>query len=117
MIALNHEFGKTITVTDKMRRFLSWRGMPLKADTKVIFIPPRQFMFPAFDTNRKNIQEIAMDELRSTFVEGKIQGRGGVRGFFKSLRAGKGIPGKTRVTGKKPRGGGRLGRIAKSLGK
>jgi len=41
---LIHENGALIQVTDKMRAFLHYIGLHLKADTKIIRIPPR----PAF---------------------------------------------------------------------
>jgi len=44
--ALAAEFGKTTVVTDRMRRFMAANGAPLKADTKVLFIPPRQTFQP-----------------------------------------------------------------------
>lgn len=75
--ALRAEFGKTILVTDKMRRFMAWKGFPLKADTKAIFIPPRQIFQPAFDDTRADIQDAADDELEKTYSQNNLDGLGG----------------------------------------
>lgn len=39
-----HEFGATITVTDKMRNYLHSQGIHLKKDTTTIEIPSRSFL-------------------------------------------------------------------------
>lgn len=39
-----HEFGATINVTDKMRRYLASQGLHLKKDTTQIVIPARSFL-------------------------------------------------------------------------
>lgn len=39
-----HEFGATINVTDKMRKFLHFKGIHLKQDTQEINIPARPFL-------------------------------------------------------------------------
>jgi hypothetical protein len=75
--ALNAEFGKTIVVTDRMRRFMAANGFPLKSDTKVLFIPPRQLFQPAFDESRKEVQAAADDELEKTYSENNLEGLGG----------------------------------------
>lgn len=38
-------FGGKIRVTSKMRSFLHWKGLHLKADTKNITIPKREYLF------------------------------------------------------------------------
>jgi hypothetical protein len=110
MIAENNEFGRTITVTAKMRRFLAANGMALKADTKVLFIPPRPFMEPAFSLNMDQIGQIANEEIRSVFVEHQLESRG-VRFVL-----GANLPGAAKQ-GPSLRGntGGRLARIVRAL--
>ena len=39
-----HEFGATITVTDKMRNYLHSQGLHLKKDTMTVVIPTRSFL-------------------------------------------------------------------------
>ena len=39
-----HEFGATINVTDKMRAYLHYNGIHLKADTSTVVIPTRSFL-------------------------------------------------------------------------
>lgn len=39
-----HEFGATITVTDKMRKYLHSQGLHLKKDTMTVVIPTRSFL-------------------------------------------------------------------------
>ena len=39
-----HEFGATITVTDKMRKYLHSQGLHLKKDTMSVVIPTRSFL-------------------------------------------------------------------------
>ena len=39
-----HEFGATIKVTDKMRKYLHYKGIHLNKDTTEINIPPRAFL-------------------------------------------------------------------------
>lgn len=46
-----HEYGCTITVTDKMRVWLHAHGLHLKASTTAIHIPERSFLRTGYDTN------------------------------------------------------------------
>lgn len=39
-----HEFGATVTVTEKMRNFLHSQGLHLKKDTMTVVIPTRSFL-------------------------------------------------------------------------
>lgn len=39
-----HEFGATITVTEKMRKYLHSQGLHLKKDTMTVVIPTRSFL-------------------------------------------------------------------------
>lgn len=55
-IARVHEFGCTIEVTDKMRRYLHGIGIHLKKDTKVINIPERSFIRAGFDDSSDKIE-------------------------------------------------------------
>jgi hypothetical protein len=57
IIAGANEFGVRIKVTDKMRRFLAWKGLYLKKKTKYIIIPERAAIRSTFD-NKKNIKEV-----------------------------------------------------------
>ena len=45
-IAAVHEFGCTICVTPKMRAYLHYQGVHLKASTRYIHIPARPFLRP-----------------------------------------------------------------------
>lgn len=45
-IAAVHEFGCTIHVTPKMRAYLHYQGIHLKASTQYIHIPARPFLRP-----------------------------------------------------------------------
>ncbi|MDX1643439.1 MAG: hypothetical protein R3244_03670 [Thermoanaerobaculia bacterium] len=112
MLALNAEFGKTITVTDRMRAFLAAKGLRLRAETKVIFIPPRPFMEPAFTNNQSNIRNIATDELEKAFSGGGVEGRG-TPSLSKKAGSGVVLPSGT----SSPKGTGRLSQISRSLGR
>ena len=48
-IAAVHEFGCTIKVTPKMRAYLHYNGLHLKASTQYINIPARPFIRPAIE--------------------------------------------------------------------
>ena len=54
-----HEFGATINVTDKMRKFLHYKGIHLKNDTTQINIPARSFLRDTFFNSQA--KEILMD--------------------------------------------------------
>lgn len=50
-----HEYGCTIKVTDKMRKWLAANGLHLKSTTKAIHIPERSFLRAGYDENIKNV--------------------------------------------------------------
>ena len=51
-----HEFGCTITVSDKMRRYLGSQGLHLKKNTVKIIIPTRSFLrMPLMSSEGKKI--------------------------------------------------------------
>lgn len=84
MIATVHEYGATIQVTPKMRAYMAYQGMPLKASTTEIKIPERSFMRAAWESQltdklneiaRKSFNDIAIGRLRTDqFLEkiGKV---------------------------------------------
>lgn len=49
-----HEFGATILVTDKMRKYLHYKGIHLKKDTTEINIPARAFLSPLLTKEAKD---------------------------------------------------------------
>ena len=62
-----HEFGATITVTEKMRAYLHSIGIHLKPDTLSIVIPARAFLRkPIFD-GEKEIKNVITDRLGTKF--------------------------------------------------
>lgn len=68
-IARVHEFGCTIEVTPKMRAFLHYEGIHLKASTTHIHIPARPFLRPVLQSDefRRNIVDIYLRALRRAF--------------------------------------------------
>ena len=54
-----HEYGCSITVTEKMRAFLHGQGLHLKKSTTAITIPERSFLRTGFDKNRDAVVEKA----------------------------------------------------------
>ena len=52
MIANVNEFGCNIKVTDKMRGYLAYKGLHLKASTKEIRIPERSFIRSGYDLKK-----------------------------------------------------------------
>ena len=59
MIANVHEFGVSIQVTDKMRRYLAAQGLPLRKTTTQINIPERSYIRSSFDEQKGNIEDQA----------------------------------------------------------
>ena len=57
------EFGATIQVTDRMRRFLAANGLPLRADTAFIRIPAR----PIFSRSLEKAQKSMLAALQQEF--------------------------------------------------
>jgi len=58
-----HETGGQIPVTDKMRRYLHWRGVHLRRDKTEITIPQRTWFEPVIEKNRAKLNEIMRDQL------------------------------------------------------
>lgn len=55
------EFGVTINVTEKMRNFLRYQGLPLKKETKTITIPARSFIYASLSRSaeiRKKVKKL-----------------------------------------------------------
>lgn len=52
------EYGSRIRVTPKMRAYLHWRGLHLKATTKFIIIPSRPHFGPAYLKLRREIARV-----------------------------------------------------------
>ncbi len=70
-VAIWNEFGATIKVTEKMRKYLHVIGIHLKAGTKAIHIPSRPFFRTAIDTNRPGLHSL-MDKTAAAFLGNKI---------------------------------------------
>ena len=59
-----HEFGTTMTVTPRQRRYLHWSGkIHLKAATTTIHIPKRPFMKPAFEDKKDDVIRVIQKEI------------------------------------------------------
>lgn len=74
--ALAAEFGRSVEVTETMRRFMAAQGFPLKADTKVLYIPHRQIFQPAFDDSRPKIQQAADEAIERAFKQSNLRSEG-----------------------------------------
>jgi len=61
--ALVNEFGATIPVTEKMRRFLHAKGIHLRASTTEIEIPARPWFWPTWKENKAKAIRMVMDSL------------------------------------------------------
>ena len=69
-IAAVHEFGCTIRVTHKMRAYLHYNGIHLKASTKYIHIPARPFLRPVLlghEFTADVVTKIYLEALRQVF--------------------------------------------------
>lgn len=71
------EYGATIKVTDKMRKYLASQGLHLKADTKEIHIPARSFLQMPLETKADEIlkntrQDYKIQDLNYFLKEGKL---------------------------------------------
>lgn len=69
-LAAVHEFGCTITVTDKMRwKFIELSGKPLKPTTRFIHIPPRPFIGPVANdpSVRRELVEAYIQSVQEVF--------------------------------------------------
>ena len=68
-IAAVHEFGCTINVTPKMRAYLHYQGIHLKASTQFIVIPPRPFLRSVLLSNdfKAKVTEIYIQAIERMF--------------------------------------------------
>jgi len=64
-IALAQNAGYVVPVTESLRSFMASRGITLRADTKVLIVPPRPFLSLAFDKAQPKLQKL----LRRTKVD------------------------------------------------
>lgn len=64
-----HEFGCTITVTDKMRRYLHSQGLHLKKDTMTVVIPTRSFLrMPLMSSEgKKELLSVVKSQISNEF--------------------------------------------------
>lgn len=64
-----HEFGCTITVTEKMRNYLHSQGIHLKKDTTTVVIPTRSFLrMPLLSSEgKKELMNIVKSEIGNEF--------------------------------------------------
>ena len=69
-IAAVHEFGCTIAVTPKMRAYLHYQGIHLKAETTHIHIPARPFLRPILLSSdfQNMVSQIYASALREVFM-------------------------------------------------
>ncbi len=73
-----HEFGCTITVTEKMRKYLHSQGLHLKKDTTTVVIPTRSFLrMPLMSSEgkkelRKVVEEQLKSEIKATDLSNEI---------------------------------------------
>lgn len=68
-IAAVHEFGCTIGVSPKMRAYLHYQGVHLKASTQYIHIPARPFLRPVLQSEefRSKVAEIYVQAIERMF--------------------------------------------------
>ena len=68
-IAAVHEYGCTIKVTPKMRAYLHYQGIHLKASTQFIVIPPRPFLRSVLLSNdfKAKVTEIYIQAIERMF--------------------------------------------------
>lgn len=64
-----HEFGATITVTDKMRNYLHSQGIHLKKNTTTVVIPTRSFLrMPLLSSEgKKELMNVVKSEIDNKF--------------------------------------------------
>lgn len=58
IIGMVNEYGASINVTPKMRSYLHYQGLHLKASTTQIKIPERSFIRAGFEYGRRDIEEV-----------------------------------------------------------
>lgn len=68
-IAAVHEYGCTIKVTPKMRAYLHYQGVHLKASTQMIYIPARPFLRPVLTSSdfKAKVAEIYIQVIERMF--------------------------------------------------
>ncbi len=68
-IAAVHEFGCTIGVTPKMRAYLHYQGVHLRASTQYIHIPARPFLRPVLQSEefKAKVTEIYIEAIERMF--------------------------------------------------
>lgn len=79
-IAAVHEFGAAITVTPKMRSFLHYAGIHLKAGTAQVNIPERSFLRSTVAENK----DVAVSAL-ARGINDALVGNGDARAPFETL--------------------------------
>ena len=67
-LAMIHEYGCKIQVTDKMRAYLNQHGLHLKASTSEITIPERSFLRTGYDQNRDQVLASARAALDAVMI-------------------------------------------------
>lgn len=70
-VAEINEFGATIKVTDKMRKWFAWQGFPLNKNTTEIHIPARSFIRSTCDEKNNEWSDILNSRLKKVF-EGEL---------------------------------------------
>ncbi len=63
MVGMVHEYGATVPVTPGVRGFFASRGVPLRAETRYLIIPPRPWFAPA----TQELNEYANEALAPVF--------------------------------------------------
>jgi hypothetical protein len=71
MVAVVQEFGISIGVTGKMRKYLASQGLYLKKTTQHIKIPERSYIRAGWDENEKEILD-KIDQLVKEAIEGGV---------------------------------------------
>ena len=67
-----HEYGCTIKVTKKMRKWLAAHGLYLKKTTTQIVIPERSFLRAGFDANHEKVIKLNEAALGDCLTNGKV---------------------------------------------
>ncbi len=75
LIATVHEYGTNITVTPKMRAYMAYQGMPLKASTTEIKIPERSFMRSAWEAGLQNKIDSYTRQAMKDIIHKKVKAR------------------------------------------
>lgn len=70
-----HEFGCTITVTEKMRKYLHLQGLHLKKDTTTVVIPTRSFLrMPLMSSEgKKELMDVIKSQISPQFKATDLQ--------------------------------------------